>query len=338
MKPVFVNGASGHLGWHVVKELQKRGYPVRASVTNIKDREKTRHLNDPGIEIVQSTLTDRNSLERAIRGCSAVFHVAAPFKMHAKDPKSAIYEPTLMGMQNILETIRAEKIKKIIYTSSVGCVGSSGKGERPRTEDEWVENPDLMYVKAKTDAERSFHDFIKRNGMQGVAALPSAMIGPNFITPSPSVELFVRLVKGKVPAVLPAHFDYVDVRDVARGHVDLFEKENASGRYILSGTGYWLHEIMQMIRKDFPELKIPSLILPEFLLPLAIFSDWLEDRIRKSGRLLTDDVIKEFGQGKIQSFSYAKAKKEIGWSPRPVEESVRDTIEWIKKPDFAERE
>ena len=330
MKKIFVSGANGHLGWNITEELIKRGYKVKGSVTNINDASRVDRLTKAGVEVVEAHLEDRRSLEKAVQGCDAIMHVAAPFKMASGNPEKDIYEAAIAGTVNIMEAVKTAGIGKIVYTSSSGALGSSGKNDPLKTENDYVKNPRLHYIRAKADSENKFWEYAEKYKLNGVATLPSTMLGPGFVRPTPSVQVFVDLYHGKLPALPPFHFDYVDVRDVAKAHVDILENNKAKGRYILNGKGYYVKEIAEMLRRDFPELKVPNLFLPEWMVPVAVAFDWIETKLTGKERLVTSDVIDEFGPGKLQKYSSQKARDELGWNPRPVEESLRDMIAWIK--------
>jgi dihydroflavonol-4-reductase len=251
--------------------------------------------------------------------------------MSSKNPEKDIYEAALMGTKNIMEAAHATGVEKIIYTSSVGVLGESKTNNGCSTEADYIENPKLHYIRAKTDSEKLSWEYAEKYNMDMITALPSGMIGPGFLRSTPTTDIFVKLFRNEVPIIPQFHLDYVDVRDVAKGHVDLFEKNEAKGRYILSGQGFHTRELAQILRDEYPDMKIPKIMLPDWMMPLAVFFDLVESSVKGTERLLTSDVVYEFGNGKMQKFSSQKARQEINWNPRPISESLRDTIEWIKQ-------
>ena len=331
MSDIYVSGANGHLGWSIVQELLKRGYSVRGSVTNLNDPVKTDRLKKAGIEVVEARLEDGDSIQKAVKGCKSIFHVAAPFMMSSKNPKKDIYDAAILGTKNIMEAARDNGIQKIIYTSSVGTLGESRNEDGFSTEEDLIENPKLHYIRAKKDSEKLAWEYAEKYSIDVITVLPSGMIGPGFQRSTPTTEIFVKLFRNEIPMLPPFHLDYVDVRDVAKGHADLFEKKDAKGRFILNGEGLHTKEVAQLLREEFPDMKIPHMILPNWMMPAAVFFDLMESIVKGSKRLLTFDVVEEFGNGKMQKYSSQKARREINWNPRPVRESLRDTIKWIEQ-------
>jgi len=326
---VVVTGANGHVGNNIVRSLLERGYEVRATVTNAKDPSKTKELKELGVEIFQANLLDKNSLVQAFTGCDGLFQVAAGYKLFSKDPELEVRKPALDGTENALEAAKEAGIKKIVYTSSVATVGTSDIGSQ-KDESAWNDDAKEFYTKAKNDAERLLWKKAKELDIDIVTILPGMVIGPNFNKHTPSTYFFKKLLTGKIPMMLPVSFSYVDTRDLAMAHVLAFESDKANGRYIACGELIDFKEVVKIYKKIDSSLKLPKKNAPKFVIPFLPALDWMENKLTGSMRTMTKGVIDEYLDGKVPAFNVSKIKIDLGWQPRPIEETLKDTLEWMK--------
>ncbi|WP_339720437.1 NAD-dependent epimerase/dehydratase family protein [uncultured Paraglaciecola sp.] len=329
-KRVVVTGANGHLGSNIVKQLIELGYYVRATVRDLNDQQKTRVLKALGAEIVEANLLNKSSLISAFNGMDGIFQIAAGFKMHAKNPELEIRKPAMDGTNNVIEAAAECQIKKVIYTSSVASVGSSKKGQI-RNESHWNDDSHEFYAKCKNDAERLLWQRAKELNINVVTILPGMIIGPHFNKHTPSTYLFDKLLHENMPMILPVEFALVDVRDVAIAHIKAFENDKAKGRYIAAGVPIAMQEVIGIISKQRPSLTLPSKYAPSFLYPLLPFFDKMESLFSGRMRTVTKGVIKEYLNGSVQNFDTGKIQNNLNWSPRPVAQSIRDTLNWIEE-------
>lgn len=329
-KKVVVTGANGHVGNNIVRALISKGYNVRATVRDINNEEKTRELKALGVEIVQANLLDKDSLVRAFTGCDGVFQIAAGFKMHTNDLELDVRRPAIDGTINVLEAASETGIKKMIYTSSVATVGSSKSGSR-KDEEHWNDDASEFYAKCKTEAERILWKKAEELNLNIVTILPGMIIGPNFYRHTPSTYLFEKILKEKVPMILPIEFSLVDVRDVAEAHIKAYENENAKGRYIAAGEPIKMSGILKVIEKYNPKLKLPTRAVPKLMYPFLPLLDNLETKFTGGMRTITKGVVDEYLNGDAQSFDTSKIRTELNWTPRSVEESLIDTLTWVEK-------
>jgi len=328
-KKVVVTGANGHLGTNLVSALLARGYQVRATVRDIKNKEKTKSLASMGVEIVEADLLDKDSLIRAFKGQDGVFQLAAGFKMHTGNPELDIRRPAIEGTTNVVEAASECNIKKMVYTSSVAAIGSSINGQK-KNEDNWNDDAAEFYAKSKTDAEKILWQKADELNVNVVSILPGMIIGPNFNRHTPSTYLFEKMLKEKVPMILPIEFSLVDVRDVAIAHIDAFENDTSNGRYITAGEPLTMKKIIDIIAKVRPELKLPTKPVPAFLYPLLPFLDKMEAWFTGSMRTITKGVVNEYLNGSVQSFDTTKIRHELNWQPRAIEQSITDTLTWVE--------
>ena len=330
MKKVLVTGANGHVGYNVVTELVQAGYQVRASVRDLNDQSKVGHLKPLGAELVRADLLMPDSLKSAVQGMDGVFQVAAVYRFYAKDPENEVIKPTVEGNMNLLEAAREEGIKKIILTSTVGAVGYQRRGGPPLTEEHWNDRAQVPYFAAKTKEERLAHEFAKQHGINLVAVNPGAVIGPGFHRHTDSTLMIQTVMDGKVPMGLPMIMGFVDARDVAVAHRLAYENEAAAGRYIAVGDQVSHLDFCSLIGKVDPGVKVPTKNMPELMLPLLPLLDWMAHKFQGSARSMTPAVIREF-KGRDMIYDTSRIQHQLGWKPRPLEDTVRDSIQWIRE-------
>lgn len=331
MKRVLVTGANGHVGYNLAKELLAHGYRVRASV---RDAGKARHLRELGdadrLEVVSADIMLPDTLAPAMEGVDGVFQVAAVFAFHAKDPEKEIIEPSVVGGANVLRAAAKAGVKKVVFTSSTMAVGTHAEGGRALDESDWNDAAKDPYMIAKTRGERTAWKIAEETGLSMVVVNPTSVIGPGFFRHTPSTLMFEALLRNQVPALPPFFFSHVDARDAAAGHRLAYESESAKGRYILADEHVTMRELVDVVARVDAKVKVPKLTIPRAAMPGAVAFDALMHKLAKRPRMLTREMVAELG-GKEQRVSSERARKELGWKPRPYEESVADTLQWVRE-------
>lgn len=333
MDKIVVTGANGHLGSTIVKQLVEAGYKVRATVRDKNDKFKTARLTALGVEIVEADLLDQASLVKAFEGCDGLFQVAAGYKMDSKDPERDIIRPAIEGTENALTAAKQAGIQKIIYTSSVASIGTSKDG-KPLDETSWNDGATENYTISKNKAERLAWVLADKLELNLVTILPCTIIGPNFMTHTPSTFLLQKIADSNLPVIPPIDMSFVDVRDVASAHILAYENDKAAGRYIASEGLYSLEKVINIYKQIAPELKLPSMVAPGFVVPLLPLFDWLEHKFMGSMRVLTRGLAKEYMGKDKQIVTSQKLKGELGWQPRNIETTLKDSLEWIQNNDI----
>jgi dihydroflavonol-4-reductase len=327
-KNVLVTGANGHVGYALTKLLVERGYNVRASVRNKNDKEKILPLSKLDIDIVELDLMETEAIDSAMDGMDGLFQVAAVYKSWAKDPEEEIINPSIIGGINALESANRAGVQKVVFTSSTAAIGRSGPNGRALTEDDWNSTSKHPYSYAKTEAEKRAWDYAKNVGMNLVVINPTAVIGPYFHRHTPSTMLFDKLLKGELKALPPQTFGYVDVRDVALGHLKAYENNHAEGRHILCTSCLDGFELMSIIQELEPELKLPKKIVPMWKMKLFARLEITRAMFGHTPRI-SPETVKEY-MNKITNYDANKAKGTLGWNPMELKDSIRDTLSWIK--------
>lgn len=334
---VLVSGGSGFLGGWCVVELLRRGYRVRTTVRDAaKEPELRARLapvvahSDDHLSVHVADLESDEHWERAIEGCDYVLHVASPFPpKQPKDPDELIV-PAREGTLRVLGAALDAGVRRVVVTSSVAAVRGSASGSepaKPLDESEWTDgdNPKLLpYVRSKALAERAAWDLVEERGERDRLATinPGAILGPVLGEErSFSLQMVERLLKG-VPGAPRIGFSVVDVRDVADMHLRAMTAPEAGGeRFIAVARFMWMAEVAAVLRERLgpSAARVPKRQIPDF----AVRAMGLFD---PSVRAITSQL------GKRIELSSEKAQALLGWSPRPVEETVVDCARSLAAP------
>ncbi len=256
VKPTLVTGATGFIGWHVARKLLERGCKVRALA---RPGSKVRELD---LEVVTGDLRDPDSLDRAVQGCGVVFHVAADYRLWAKDP-GELYRSNVDGTRNLLTAARHRGVERVVYTSTVGCIGIPK--DRLGDEDAEVSLEDMTgaYKRSKFQAEQVALEFA-RSGFPVVIVNPTAPIGDHDFRPTPTGKIVVDYLKGAMPAFVDTGLNLVDVRDTAAGHLQALERGRPGERYILGSENLTLQQILARLAAvsggQAPRWRIPHAV------------------------------------------------------------------------------
>src|SRR5450432_552660 len=253
MKPVLVTGASGFLGWHVARVLLERGYPVRALV-----RQGSR-ITDLDVERVTGDLRDAASLERAVSGCGLLFHVAADYRLWARDPRD-LYRSNVDGTRNLLQAAQQAGVERVVYTSTVGCIGIPPPGIGNEETPVSIRDMAGDYKRSKFLAEQVALE-VARGGLPVVIVNPTAPVGDHDRKPTPTGKIVLDFLKGNMPAFIDTGLNLVDVRDTAKGHLLAAERGKPGERYILGCENLTLAEILRRLAR-LAGRKAPTVRLP----------------------------------------------------------------------------
>lgn len=318
MKPTLVTGASGFLGWHVARCLIERGHTLRALL-----RPGSR-VDDLPVEVVTGDLRDQESLERAVSGCGLVFHVAADYRLWAKDPRE-LYRSNVDGTRNLLAAAKKAGIERVVYTSTVGCIGIPHDGIGG--EDTPVSLHDMAghYKRSKFLAEQVALEF-SRDGFDVTIVNPTAPIGDHDLKPTPTGKIVVDFLNGDMPAFIDTGLNVVDVRDTAEGHLLACERGRRGERYILGSENLTLAQILQKLAK-ITGRKAPTAQIPYALAYTAgLFSTAWAELTGHPPRVPLEGV--RMARKKMW-VSHEKARRELGFEPLAAEVALRRAVEWI---------
>ena len=328
---IFVTGVNGHIGNHIVRDLLEHGYRVRGSVRDLKDESKTAHVlahaSDLGLEdrleLVEGDVLDADGWTEMLSGCDGLFHTAAVYS--TRGTATTIIDTANKGTTHLLHAAAEAGIERIVYTSSTAAVGTAPKG---KTKDESVWNTDtsLPYTTAKTQSERLAWKLAEELGLDLRVINPTAVLGGGFVRPTPSVDFFQDAMAGSYPGAPKFPMSVVHVRDVAKAHRRAFEVDEAEGRFILAPhANLTLSTICKRIRTLNPTTKSPRYSLPNVLVPVAVFQDWMGGLFGRQ-RYLTRAVAKNM-MGGDTDYSSAKAENVLGMEWEDFDTCIQDTVD-----------
>lgn len=326
----LVTGANGFVGSAVVRALLAQGFGVRAMTRAGSDATNLAGLD---VERVEADLTAPDSLRAAVRGCRAVFHVAADYRLWTSDP-APMYAANVEGSLNVLNVAAEARVERLVYTSSVAVLGSNADGT-PADEDTPVTLADMVghYKRSKYLAEQALTARARDLGTSLVIVNPSTPIGPGDLKPTPTGRVIVDAARGRIPAFVDTGLNIVHVDDVARGHVLAFEHGRDGERYVLGGTDMSLKGILEVVAAQCGR-RPPTWKLPRWsVYPVAVVTETLA---RATGRepLLTLDGLRM--SKKLMYFSSAKAERELGYAARPPAEAIADALEWFTEHGYVD--
>jgi dihydroflavonol-4-reductase len=320
----LVTGATGFVGAAVARALGAAGWQVRVLVRSGSDRGNLQRL---AAEVVEGDLADVGSLEQALAGCEGLFHVAADYRLGARDPEP-LYRTNVDGTRNILNAARTAGVARIVYTSSVATIGIPADGS-PGDERTPVSLSNMIghYKRSKYLAEEVARD-AARAGLPVVIVNPSTPVGPGDIKPTPTGQLVLDAAAGRMPAYVDTGLNIVHVDDVAAGHLLAFERGTAGERYILGGEDMTLQTILaqiaQLVGRKPPRIRLPYAAV----LPIAYLAEAFAKVSGRSGRVTLEGVRMS---RKRMFFSSGKAVSELGYRWRPPSEAFDDAVRWFRE-------
>ena len=322
----LITGATGFVGSAVLRQLLDEGHEVRALVRPSSDR---RNLDGLSLDVAVGDLCDADSLRRAVKGCDALFHVAADYRLWVPKPEE-IFRTNVDGTRALMLAAADAGVERIVYTSSVATLGLNKDGT-PADETTPVSLDQIIspYKRSKYIAEDTVRLLASQQGLPVVIVNPSSPIGPRDVKPTPTGRLIVEAARGRMPAYVNTGLNLLHVDDVARGHLLAFQKGEIGQRYILGGQNMTLREILTAIAAIVggtpPRVQLPH----NLVLPIAFAAEaWA--RLSRGGEpFVTVDGVRQ--AKKLMYFTSDRARKQLGYASRPVENALFDAIEWFQE-------
>ena len=338
----FVSGASGFIGANLVHELIARGHSVKALLRRESD---WRGLQGADFERVEGDVSDREKLESAMRGCDWCFHVAASYHLWLPDYKP-MYAANVEGTRNVIEAAASAGCSRIVYTSTVGCIGlpaekpgaRSQKSELiPTDEDAPVSAAQMSnhYKLSKWQAEQVARELAAK-GLPIVIVNPSAPVGPRDVKPTPTGKVIVDFLNRQMPAYLDTGLNWVHVRDVAIGHILAAEKGKIGERYILGNAeGNWTMKEAFMVLEKITGIPAPRFQVPY---PVALLAAHVDETVSKFTGKAPKAPLAGVRMAKYKMFfNPAKAIRELGLPQTPPETALADAVEWFRANGYVKK-
>jgi dihydroflavonol-4-reductase len=324
----LVTGATGFIGGAVVRALVKSGLAVRVLARAGADLQNIQNL---AVERIEGDLRDPASLRRSLAGCRQLYHVAAHYALWAKDP-SIFYDINVTGTKNLLEAARDVGVERIVYCSTIGAIGlppggGLGTEETPVS----LEQMAGHYKRSKYLAEQEVLK-LARAGLPVVIVNPSAPVGAGDVKPTPTGQIIVDFMKGRMPAYIETGMNIVDVDDVAAGHLLAMERGRIGERYILGNKNLMLREVFEIMSR-LTGIKAPSIKLPRLaILPLAYANQWIANLTGHPPRVPLEGV--KMAKYKMH-YDCSKAIRELGIPLTPPEVALEKAVRWFRDHGYA---
>jgi dihydroflavonol-4-reductase len=324
---VLVTGATGFVGANLARLLVAEGYRVRVLA---RPASSLRALEGCAAEVVRGDILEPGSVARAIQGCAQVFHVAADYRLWAKDP-GEIYRNNVEGTRTVLAACAQAHVERVIYTSSVGTLGLPRDGLGTETTPVSLRDMIGLYKRSKFLAERVAEEYAGR-GLPVVIVNPSNPIGPWEVKPTPTGQMILDYLLGRMFARLDTGLNLIHVADVARGHLLAAQRGRVGERYILGCQNHSLTEIFDVLER-ITGIRAPRVRVPHALVYLVALVT--EGAARATGRPPRVPLTGVRMARKHMYFSAEKAVRELGLPQTPVEQALREAVDWFVAHGYA---
>ena len=324
----LVTGATGFVGGAVARALVRAGIDVRVLARPDSDLQ---NLEGLAVERVAGDLRDPASLRAALTGCRQLYHIAAHYALWAQEP-SIFYDINVTGTRMILEAALAVGIERTVYCSTIGAIGlppggGLGTEETPVSLDQMAGH----YKRSKYLAEQEVLR-LARAGLPVVIVNPSAPVGAGDVKPTPTGQIIVDFMKGRMPAYIETGMNIIDVDDVAIGHLLAMQKGRVGERYILGNKNLMLREVFEILSR-LTGVKAPSIKLPRMaILPLAYLNHWIANLTGRPPRIPLEGV--KMAKYKMH-YDCSKAIRELGLPQTPPEVALEKAVRWFREHKYA---
>ncbi|MGR3973501.1 MAG: NAD-dependent epimerase/dehydratase family protein [Candidatus Rhabdochlamydia sp.] len=318
---VAVIGASGLIGNNLCRALLQEGYSVKALI-----HQNSHSLEDLALEQVKGDILDPEGLRAFLQGCDVVFHAAGKISIDG-DKDGMVHTVNVEGTKNVVEACLATGISRLIYFSSIHAFKQSPEGlldeSRPL-----VGSEGFKHDIAKSDAEKEVLKGIAQ-GLETVILIPTAAIGPYDFAPSLLGQGLITLYNRKLPTLIDGGFDWIDVRDIAKAALVAMKKGNPGNRYVISGVWQTVKDLSLLI-EEIAGVPSPKFTSPHWLAKIGIPLAKVLSRMTQTPMLYTHETLEVLLRCN-RNISSLKARRELGFYPRPLKETLQDTLRWYKQ-------
>lgn len=324
----LVTGATGFLGSAVMHCLLKAGHDIRLLVRANSDRRNIEHLP---VEIIEGDLRDRQSLQKALKDCNYLFHVAADYRLWVPDPQT-MYDINVNSTKALIIEAANAGLKRIVYTSSVAALGLTSDGTPANEETpSSLKNINGHYKRSKFMAEQAVKKLTNQHQLPVVIVNPSTPIGPRDIRPTPTGRIVLDTLHDRMPAYVNTGLNIAHVDDIAYGHLLALQEGKTGERYILGGDNMTLLDILETLDDIIGRSKKRINLPISFMLPVAWMMEKFALITHKEPRATLDSIRMAKN---LMYFSSEKAIREFGYQYRPARQALEDAVQWYQKNGF----
>jgi len=326
----LVTGGGGFIGSQVVKHLLARGEKVR--VLHL-DGENLKNLEGCNVELVEGNVLNKNSVDNAVQGCNRVYHLAAIYALWMRKPQLMI-DVNITGSRNVLDACVNHKVEKVVYTSSIARYVGQGMG-KSATEDSpfMLGNSGELYSITKFQSQELAEEYA-HNGLPLTIVNPALPVGPGDIGPTPTGNYIVGIMKNPILFYADTTTNIGDVRDIAYGHLLAMDKGGQGRSYILGGAGnISMKELIALTLDILGKKKMAVPIPPKAFEAMGYAMEMYAEFVSGQAPLMTSQGARASAMGFGADCS--RAISELGYKCRPLEESIRDAIQWFKANGYA---
>ena len=323
----LVTGAAGFVGNHVVRLLAERGERIRVL---LRPTSQTTLLEGLAVERVSGDLRDRASLDKALDGVRTVYHVAADYRLWARDPRE-IYESNVQGTRNLLEAARRAKVDRFVYTSTVGTVAVP-RGGGPPDESIVTSLGEMIgaYKRSKWLAEQEARKAAEA-GLPVVIVNPTTPVGPGDAKPTPTGRIIIDFLNGRMPAYVDTGLNFVPVEDAAAGHLLAAGRGRIGERYILGGENLTLKQALEIL-SQVSGRPAPRVRVPHILALAAGYADAALSRLMRREPQIPLEGVRMARHSMFVNSERARA--ELGFSPGPVTAAFERAVRWYESNGY----
>ena|ERR1039457_4011836 len=322
---ISVTGANGHVGINLCDTLCRMGHSVKA----------LSHKNDWGlkcikVETVKGDVLNKESLRNLIDGSDVVFHLAAKISIKG-DPDGSVRQINVQGTRNVAEIALDSGVKRFIHFSSIHAFHHGPTDEFLDETRKLVGQDAFNYDRSKADGERSIMEAVK-NGLNAVILSPTAIIGPMDYEPSLMGKALLQIYRQQIPSLVPGGYNWVDVRDIVSAAVSAISKGTTGEKYLLAGHYHSLIEVSRLIEKH-TGVKTTKMISPFWMAKIGLPFITAYSKISGVEPLYTSESLHILMKSN-KNISHSKASRELGFNPRSLDETIRDSFEWFRQNGF----
>jgi len=320
---VFITGSTGLLGSNIVNELLNEGHQIKALVRSL---EKAQSIYGPNVDLVEGDLQNVDKFSDSLKDIDVLIHAAACYsEFYKKGSNSPLYETNVHGTISLLEAAYKNSVSNIVYISSAGVLEMREEVDESTP---YSKNMKDHYFNSKIEAEKQIDRFLElHKNMRLIKLLPTVMIGPSDMGPTPNGNLILNFLKGEMKIILPGSINIVDARDVAKAAVNAMKKGKRGERYIIGGKRYKFKDYFESLAA-VSEKPVLTKQPPVAALKIVATIMYIKSIFTGKAPALRISIIKRL-QTNFR-FNSSKAKKELEVTFRPLEETLADTVQWFE--------